>query len=76
LASSACATCTLGLCRHKGVPIRLRVERGQARAGADGITLIESHLHHAPGLAEGQLHLADVYVAVEAQRIFLVTVAR
>jgi hypothetical protein len=38
----------LGLCGCKGVPIRLRVERGQARAGADGITLIESHLRDAP----------------------------
>jgi hypothetical protein len=66
----------LGLCCRKGVPIRLRVERGQARAGADGIALIESHLHHAPGLAEGQLHLADVDVAVEAQCILLSMVAR
>jgi hypothetical protein len=66
----------LGLRCRKGVPIRLRVERGQARAGADGIALIESHLHHAPGLTEGQLHLADVDVAVEAQCILLSMVAR
>lgn len=66
----------LGLRCRKGLPIGLRIERRQARAGADGIALIESHLHHAPGLTEGQLHLADVDVAVEAQCILLSMVAR
>ena len=66
----------LGLRCRKCFPIGLRVKRRQARARADGIALIESHLHHAPGLTEGQLHLADVDVAVEAQRTFRVMVAQ
>ena len=47
--------------------IRLRVKRGQARTGADGIALIESHLRDAPRLPKSQLNFADVDVAVEAQ---------
>ena len=58
-------------------PLRAVIlERGQARAGGDDITLIESHLRDAPGLAESQLNLADVDVAIEAQCILVVMAAR
>jgi hypothetical protein len=62
-------------CR-KSVPIRLRVQHRQAGAGTDGVAFVERHFSHAPGLAKGQLHLADVDVAVEAQGVSLIMVAQ
>src|SRR3546814_7120328 len=48
---------------------RLRVESRHMCARLDMIAFIEQHLRDAAGLAEGQLHLPDVDIAVQIEGV-------
>src|SRR3546814_15380826 len=50
---------------------RLRVESRHMCARLDMIAFIEQHLRDAAGLAEGQLHLPDVDIAVQIEGVAL-----
>src|SRR5690606_2389873 len=53
--------------RSQRILVRPGIEPCHPGPGGDRVTFLESHFRHPPRLAECQLHLADVDVAVEHQ---------